>query len=107
MTKQELMVALQTTGIPFAYDAWDKVDITKSYGVIDASSAPVSLWGDDQLIAQVWTVQVFLYSIGGKDEEMLAVQDILIDAAIPFRLTEREYLPDINAVRTTWSVELV
>lgn len=110
----EILVALNAalnTGenpIPWAKDAWVDVDVTKSYGVVTMESAPNALWADDEQIAVIYNVFVYLYSVGGRDEsERDRVNNVLASLDVSYALPAREYVNDLNAIRYTWRVQVV
>lgn len=101
----ELITALNASGVEFQRDTWfdvngslDNVD----YGVVELTGAPVTLWGDDKLIEQNIQGNVILYVRDGEDSKAKAVQDILKEQSVSFRLTGTEYLTDMNMNRWIW-----
>lgn len=107
-TLDDLITALNTnTNIPFTKDAWVEVDTSSDYGVVTATGAPMALWGDDRIQAQVMYFNVYLYSMDGSDETMTTIQNELDNFDIGYSLPAREYLQDINAIRWTWTCNAI
>lgn len=100
-----LINALCASGVPFVRDIWydenNQLD-GKDYGVVELSGAPVSLWGDGELIEQNARGNVILYVHDGNDSTAKAVQDILRAQDIGFQLTESRYLPTQRLTRWVW-----
>jgi hypothetical protein len=107
---QQLLEALNETGIPFAEDAWwdEKQNSTQAdYGVVEIRSAD-HLYGDDGLVAQNLRGNVVLYIMDGKDETAGIIQDKLKEVeGLSFALVGKEFLQDILANRWTWRFELL
>lgn len=105
--QQELISALtEGTGIDFVRDAWvdENNDMgRRDYGVVTISGAPLSLWGDDRIIAQSISGEVILYIMDGDDTKAKAAQDVMISLGVSFRLMRNEFDRDLMANRWTWS----
>lgn len=101
----ELIMALNASGVEFQRDTWFDVNGSldnADYGVVELTGAPVTLWGDDKLIEQNIQGNVILYVRDGEDSKAKAVQDILQEQSVSFRLTGTEYLTDMNMNRWIW-----
>lgn len=101
----ELIMALNASGVEFQRDTWFDVNGSldnSDYGVVELTGAPVMLWGDDKLIEQNIQGNVILYVRDGEDSKAKAVQDILKEQSVSFRLTGTEYLTDMNMNRWIW-----
>ncbi len=101
----ELITALNASGVEFQRDTWFDVNGSldnADYGVVELTGAPVMLWGDDKLIEQNIQGNVILYVRDGEDSKAKAVQDILKEQSVSFRLTGTEYLTDMNMNRWIW-----
>ena len=101
----ELITALNASGVEFQRDTWFDVNGSldnSDYGVVELTGAPVKLWGDDKLIEQNIQGNVILYVRDGEDSKAKAVQDILKEQSVSFRLTGTEYLTDMNMNRWIW-----
>ena len=109
--QQELISALtEGTGIDFVRDAWvdENNDMgRRDYGVVTISGAPLSLWGDDRIIAQSISGEVILYIMDGDDTKAKAAQDVMISLGVSFRLMRNEFVRDLMANRWTWSYTMV
>lgn len=105
----ELITALNASGVEFQRDTWFDVNGSldnADYGVVELTGAPVTLWGDDKLIEQNIQGNVILYVRDGEDSKAKAVQDILKEQSVSFRLTGTEYLTDMNMNRWIWQFSL-
>ncbi len=101
----DLIDALSASGIPFQRDAWWDVNNSldnEDYGVVELTGAPVTLWGDNQLIEQHIQGNVVLYVHDGADDKAKSVQDILKSLDVGFALTGTEYLMAENKNRWMW-----
>lgn len=101
----ELIEALSVTGIPFVRNAWVEAP-AGDYGVCEMVGEPDALWGDDGMVSQRMTVNVYLYSRDGKDFAPASVNDALKSADVLFQLTGSQYLQDLNMNRWTWRVTM-
>ena len=105
----ELITALNASGVEFQRDTWFDVNGSldnADYGVVELTGAPVTLWGDDKLIEQNIQGNVILYVRDGEDSKAKAVQDILKEQSVSFRLTGTEYLTDMNMNRWIWQFSM-
>lgn len=105
----ELIMALNASGVEFQRDTWFDVNGSldnSDYGVVELTGAPVMLWGDDKLIEQNIQGNVILYVRDGEDSKAKAVQDILKEQSVSFRLTGTEYLTDMNMNRWIWQFSM-
>ena len=102
----EIISALsEGTGIDFVRDAW--VDENgemgrRDYGVVTVIGSPLALWGDDKLIAQIVEGEIILYVMDGDDSKAAAVQNVLKEMEIPFRLKSCVFDREIAANRWIW-----
>lgn len=103
-----MIEALSASGVPFARDVWydenNQLD-RKDYGIVELIGAPVSLWGDGELIEQNIRGNVVLYVHDGEDGTAKAVQDILRTMDIGFQLTGTSYLTTQRLTRWTWQFD--
>ena len=105
MRIDELIDALNETGVPFVRDAWVEAP-AGDYGVVSMEGEPMALWGDDHMVAQRCLCSVYLYSRDGRDDVPAAVNAILNASDVIFAIMSREYLPDLNMIRWQWRVTL-
>lgn len=103
-----LLAALETTGIPFAVDAWVKAP-GKTYGVVSVGGDQSTFWADDGCIWRAANVTVDLWCHDGDEQAAVSVTRALMEADFRWRRTDREYLSDPSCTHTTWllSVEAV
>lgn len=76
MLYQQLIEALQASGIPFAEVSWDQRPDT-NYGVIAIDGAADTLAADQQIVNQAPQGTVDLYTRSNDRADMQTVQDIL------------------------------
>lgn len=103
---EQLLTALNTSGIMFVRDALTKAP-NADYGVVDYASVN-SLWADDAMIEQFPTVAIWLYVRDGDTKTALIVQDIInrLDFVLGWRLVSREYVQESNMIQWQWQARL-
>ena len=102
-----LVTALNTLdGIAFVRDAWEN-KAPDNYGVVEVNGSPMSLWGDDKLLAQVFQLNVHAYLTGNRDDMVALIQAKLATATDWYSLTAHEFVYDIGKTHWTWSAQVI
>lgn len=96
MILDNLLTALQSTGILFARDAWDDMEPWTNYGVLTIDGKPNCIWGDNHIVFQSVTAKVYLYTFGDDKCPIKKVQQVLKNQCVSFVLSNSKYLEDID-----------
>ena len=108
MDAADLLVSALNTidGISWVRDAWEN-KAPDNYGVVELDGSPVSLWGDDKLLSQVFQLRIHAYVNGSRDDLVPLVQAKLETATDWFSLTQHEFLMDVNKNHWVWQAQVI
>lgn len=105
-TFDQLLTALEETGIPFAQYAWDSPP-ESDYGVISLDGGPSVIWADDHMTEQALEGTVDLFTRSADREQMERIQSIL--NALPgvaWRFSSLQYENDTRLLHWEWIFQL-
>ena len=108
MDAADLLVSALNTidGISWVRDAWEN-KAPDNYGVVELDGSPVSLWGDDKLLSQVFGLKVHAYVNGNRDDLVALVQGKLAAKCDGYRLAAHEFAFDIGKNHWEWDCQIV
>ena len=102
-----LVEALNTSaGLAFVRDAWEN-KAPDDYGVVELDGAPVNMWADNTLIAQVFQLTVHVYTDGSRDDLVDTVQGILAANCDTYSLAAHEFLFDSGKNHWKWNCQII
>lgn len=103
---EALKAALQNSGIPFEEIAWANAPTEGSYGVIALDGEGAALWADDTMCCCAISGTIDLFVRGSSRTDMLAVQSILSDQQVSWRLESIQFEPERRIMHYEWLFEL-
>lgn len=92
--------------VAFVRDAWEN-KAPDDYGVVEVNGAPMNLWGDDKLLAQVFQITVHAYVTGSRDDLVPLIQEKLETVTDWFSLTQHEFLMDVGKNHWVWTGQVL
>lgn len=98
---ERLASELSRIGVPFRADAW-KNKAPDDYGVVEITGQDSGEWADDGMIDQTFWATITLYVTGNNMKWPRLVQARLAKMDAGYKLTERQWLPDIQRTAWTW-----
>lgn len=102
----ELLQALQLTGIPVAEGDWDRAPQAGSYIAVRLDDEPSALWGDGRKRQQALGGSVHLFARSNDKSDMLLVQHILGLYETSWRLASVQHEARNHIVHYEWTFEL-
>ena len=93
-------------GVAFVRDAWEN-KAPDDYGVVEVNGAPMNLWGDDKLLAQVFQITIHVYVTGSRDDLVPLIQEKLETVTDWFSLTQHEFLMDVGKNHWVWTGQVI
>ena len=102
---EDLLAALQATGIPFEAYAWETAP-AEDYGVVSLDGPGGTLFADDHTEEQAVSGMVDLFVRGPSTAKARTVQAAMNAFDCAWKLNMVQYEPDTRLVHFSWDYEL-
>lgn len=102
----QLLDALNATGIPFAAEAWNEKPDGNAYGVVSIGSDAV-LMGSDSIAERISNGTVHLFTFGDGFDAALKVENVLYAHTDVFRPESRRFVNDFGVLHWQWSFGVI
>lgn len=93
-------------GIEFTRDAWEN-EAPADYGAVEMTGQYNSLWADDKMVEQTFTLAVHLYCKDGGNQWISKIQEKLAEAVDWYTMPTHEYIYEIEKNHWTWNAFMI
>ena len=93
-------------GIEFTRDAWEN-EAPADYGAVEMAGQYNSLWADDKMVEQTFTLAVHLYCKDGGNQWISKIQEKLAEAVDWYTMPTHEYIYEIEKNHWTWNAFMI
>ena len=108
MLFDDVLKALQGTGIPFAENGWKNAGALESdFGVITLDNSPGALWADGHMRTQILEGTVDMFTRDNGRRQMRIIQDVMNRIeGLSWRLSVILYEEDTGPTHYEWIIQL-
>lgn len=105
MTIDALVAALNATGYSFAAHAWASEPDDYVWGVVALGGESGADWADGRQEDQAVTLEIDVWAQADLGDVYDAVQGVLRESGMPWRLTDSLYDSQHRAIHYSWTAE--